>query len=381
MKNQADTTSGLCGWRDKALFTPGPLTTSRSVKQRMMMDYGSRDTEFIGIVADIRRRLLDLAGVSSDTHTAVLLQGSGTYGLEAAVHSCLRDEERLLVAVNGAYGKRMADIASKAGKQVVTLHWEEDAAIDCETIRQELESDPGITHVAACHCETTSGVLNPIEALGALCRKYNKHFIVDAMSSFGAIPLNLEESGISLLISSANKCIEGVPGFCFVLADKDFLASRRDISRSTVLDLQAQAAGLDGNGQFRFTPPTHVLAAFHQALLELESEGGVSARHERYKNNHRILVMGMDRLGFKRFLRDEIQAPIITSFFYPPDPAFDFVDFYTRLSDQGYVIYPGKVGKADCFRVGNIGRLFPADIFGLLDAIRRVLTVMGVQVS
>lgn len=364
--------------QDKILFTPGPLTTSLAVKQAMLRDLGSRDTEFIEIVRDIRSRLLRIAGGTADTHAAVLMQGSGTFSLEAVVSSTIPRGGKLLVAVNGAYGRRLLQMAAVHGIETVAVHTPEDRPVDPSEIAGRLRQEPAVTHFSACHCETTSGILNPVRELGAVVRDAGRVFFVDAMSTFGAVPVDLEESGIDYLVSSANKCIEGVPGFGFVLARLDRLQATEGMARTLSLDLLAQYRGLEQDGQFRFTPPTHALLAFRQALLELDQEGGVPGRGERYRRNHRTLLQGMRAMGFREYLRPDDQGPIITSFHYPSHGSFSFDTFYRRLSRQGFVIYPGKVGTADCFRIGTIGRIFPSDVEDLLSAIRRVLAEMNV---
>ena len=370
----------LAGWKDKILLTPGPLTTSRTVKQAMLRDLGSRDMEFMGIVRDLRNRLLALGGVDERSYAAIPMQGSGTFGLEAVITSAIPAKGRLLVAVNGAYGKRLAQMARIARIDTVTLDYPESSPVDPNDIARRLREDPAVTHVSACHCETTSGIMNPVREIGAAARKAGRVFFVDAMSSFGAVPVNLEDCGIDYLVSSANKCIEGVPGFSFVLARLETLLATEGWARTLSLDLLAQYRGLEASGQFRFTPPTHAILAFYQALLELEAEGGVEGRAARYRRNHETLVSGMRAMGFRQYLKPEHQGTIITSFHCPDHPDFSFEEFYRRLNEHNYVIYPGKVGNADCFRIGNIGRILPADIQGLLAAIRRVLEEMKIGV-
>lgn len=374
-----DESPRIPGWKDKALYTPGPLTTSASVKQAMLRDMGSRDEAFIAVVRSIRDQLVALAGADPEAYTAIPMQGSGTFGLEAVVASAIPPEGRLLVAINGAYGRRIAEMAERLGIGVACVEFTENEPVKPARIGVALEADPGVTHVAVCHCETTSGILNPVEEIGAVVHAAGKRYFVDAMSSFGAIPLKMPAAHIDYLVSSANKCIEGVPGFSFVIARLDALEEARDGARSLSLDLWAQYQGLEKNGQFRFTPPTHALLAFGQALEELEAEGGIAGRNARYTRNHRTLRAGTRCLGLKPYLPEAFQSPIITSFHYPADPAFDFVSFYQGLSARGYLIYPGKVGSADCFRIGTIGRLFEPDMQALVAAMRAVLKDMGVQ--
>lgn len=361
---------------DKTLFTPGPLTTSATVKHAMLRDLGSRDAEFVGTVAQIRERLLQLASISRDARwEAILIQGSGTFAIESVISSVIPSDGKLLVAINGAYGERAAEIAAKHGIKVVLVRSPEDQPLDLAGVRANSD---GVTHVFAVHCETTTGVLNPIADIGTLARERGATFIVDAMSSFGGVPIDVEAAQADYLISSANKCIEGVPGFAFVLARRDVLLTSEGYARSVSLDLVAQWRGLEANGQFRFTPPTHAILAFHEALRELDDEGGIVGRNTRYRANQNTLVDGMRDMRFRELVAPEHQSPIITTFHYPTHPRFAFDTFYQRLSDKGFVIYPGKLSQADCFRIGTIGRIFPADVEGLLAAIRGTLDQMGV---
>ena len=365
-------------WKDKILFTPGPLTTSRTVKQALLRDLGSRDYEFISIVADIRQRLLEIGGVADDGYAAIIMQGSGTFSLESVISSTIPPAGKLLVIINGAYGQRIAQIARVYDIQVVPLTYPENRKPDLAELAAALAADEAITSVAVIHCETTTGLINPIKEIGEIVKRFGKDYFVDAMSSFGAVPLNLVECGIDYLVSSANKCIEGIPGFGIILAKRDTLMKTKGYAQTFSLDLLAQLLRLEKDGQFRFTPPTHSLIAYHQALLELEAEGGVEGRAARYRANYQTLIAGMRALGFEEYLRPEDQGYIITSFTFPDHPNFNFEEFYRQLNDQDYVIYPGKVSQADCFRIGSIGRIFPADVNALLAAIREALQVMEV---
>ena len=367
------------GWKDKILFTPGPLTTSRTVKQAMLRDLGSRDYAFIGIISDIRQRLVALAGASPGEYEAVPIQGSGTFGIEAVLTSTVPRDGKVLVVINGAYGHRMVKICNVAGVACAALEFPENSVPDVSVIAKALEADPGITHVTVVHCETTTGIMNPIREIGAVAKAAGRVYFVDAMSSFGAVPIDAAACHIDYLVSSANKCIEGVPGFAFVIAKHDTFMATEGYSRTLSLDLLAQWKGLEANGQFRFTPPTHSLLAFHQALIELEQEGGVEGRAARYRHNYEILVEGMRAMGFAEYLPCELQGYIITSFRYPEHANFEFDEFYRRLNDRDYVIYPGKVSDADCFRIGHIGRIFEADVRALLAAIREILAEMDID--
>jgi 2-aminoethylphosphonate-pyruvate transaminase len=364
--------------RDPVLFTPGPLTTGRAVKAAMMRDVGSRDPAFVAVVAEIRRRLLAVAGVTqADGFEAVPLQGSGTYAVEAVISSATPPGGKWLVVSNGAYGDRIAEIAARHGIAHEVLRYSEEVRPDPADVERRLATDPTFTGVAAVHCETSTGMLNPIAEIGQVARRHGKTYAVDSMSAFGGIEFDLRTSGVDFLVSSANKCLEGVPGFAFVLCRTEALRKCRGQSRTLCLDLYDQWAALERTGQFRFTPPTHALLAFRQALDDLDREGGVAARARRYRRNQRTLRAGMRVLGFTEFLPPALQGPVITAFRYPTDGPFDFAAFYEGLQRRGFVIYPGKVSQADCFRIGTIGRISPRHVRQLLDAVREVLDEMS----
>lgn len=365
---------------DKLLFTPGPLTTSLTVKQSMLRDAGSWHFEFNAIVRSVRERLLGVAGLSRAAgYECVLLQGSGTFGVEAVFATCVPPQGRVLVLANGAYGERMTQMLKHARIDHLVLRTPEDTPNDPGALDQALQSDSSITHVAAVHCETTTGILNPVLQLGQVAKAHGRPFIVDAMSTFGAVPIDFKGAGIDYLISSANKCIEGVPGFSFVIARRETLLACEGYARSLSLDLLGQLKGFEKNDQFRYTPPTHSILAFQTALDELDQEGGVAARGERYLRNHQVLIEGMRQLGFRSYLPPSVQSYIITSFYFPADPRFTFLEFYHKLSDKGFIIYPGKISQADTFRIGSIGRLFEADMRSLLAAIAETVAEMGLK--
>lgn len=356
------------------LFTPGPLTTSATVKEAMLKDMGSRDYAFMNAVREIRSGLLTLANVSKEKgYECVIIQGSGTFGVESVISSVIGEKEKLLVLANGAYGERIAKMAKIHRLNHEVVRFDEDTIVTPESVEKYLAANSEITHVACIHSETTTGLFNPIGAIGEVCKKYGKVFIVDAMSSFGGVVMDMSAMNIDFLISSSNKCIEGVPGFAFALCKKSELEKAKGQARSLSLDIYDQWAGLEANGQFRFTPPTLSIMAFQQAMKELEIEGGVAAREKRYKANKSILDEGMHRMDFKQYLAPEIQGHIITSFLYPDTPKFRFNEFYSKLNDRGFVIYPGKLSKADAFRIGNIGQIFPEDVKALLEAIAIVM--------
>lgn len=369
---------------DKRLFTPGPLTTSAGVKRAMLHDLGSRDEVFLAAVREVRTRLLALYDLSqAQGWEAIPLQGSGTYAVESVLSSIMPRPEhgrgKLLALVNGAYGERIVTMAGVHGIPCEALRSGEDSPVAPERVRSALRRDPELTHVALVHVETTSGVLNPLDAIGQIVQAERRVFFVDAMSSFGALPIDFEASAIDFLASSANKCLEGIPGLAFVIARRAALERARGQARSLALDLHAQWRGLEKDGQFRFTPPTQTVLALRQALRELESEGGVAARGARYRANNERLRQGMEGLGFRAYVPREHAGPIIGTFLYPPHPRFDFQAFYRGLSTRGFLIYPGKLTQAECFRLGNIGRLFTADMDALLAAVPSVLQEMGVE--
>ena len=368
--------------RDKILFTPGPLSTSLSVKQAMLRDLGSRDIEFIETVKEIRCSLVALGNLPSSQFTAIPMQGSGTFAVESVITSYVpKVNGKLFIVSNGSYGLRIEQIAKTLGLNIVHLNYPETQWPNLDEVEEVLKSQKDITNVACVHCETSSGIINPVEKIGLLAQKHNPTatVFVDAMSSFGGVPLDIANSNIHFVVSSANKCIQGVPGFGFILAHKERLLACAGQSRSLSLDLVAQYKGLENEGQFRFTPPTHSLLAFRQAMRELVEEGGIEARSRRYQHNKAVLQKGMEQFGFKELLSPEVSSYVITTYLFPSHPNFKFNEFYQRLNQKNFVIYPGKVTKADCFRIGSIGHLFPTDVEGLLGAIRDVCADMGVS--
>ena len=351
------------------LLTPGPLSTSKGVRKAMLQDWCTWDDDYnVGIVQNIRHRLVRMATKDFDAYTAVLMQGSGSFGVEACLGTTVPADGKVLIVTNGTYGQRMVQIAEQLKIPFVRLDCEETETPSLHEIGQLLKSDGKITHAAVVHCETTTGMLNPLEEIAELVKRHNRVLIVDAMSSFGGIPMDISKLGIDFLISSSNKCIQGVPGFSFVIVRKDQLMNCKGNSRSLALDLFDQWEQMEPSGKWRFTSPTHVVRAFYQALNELEEEGGIEARNRRYKENHELLVKGMLSLGFQALLPKEVQSPIITSFLFP-DSDFDFAKFYQKVKQRGFVLYPGKISKVDTFRIGNIGEVYPEDIKRLVNAL------------
>jgi len=364
---------------DPLLLTPGPLTTAKSVKEVMVHDWGSRDAGFIAINRAVLARLPELIHGSADFVT-VPMQGSGTFAVEAMLTTFVPPEGEVLVLINGAYGhraKRILDIARRAS---VVHETPEDTPPDLAEVERILAQSRTVTHVFAVHCETTSGILNPIPKIAAIAEKHGKSLLIDSMSAFGALPLDARTTRFDAVAASANKCIEGVPGLGFVLCRRTALGQTAGNATTLVLDLFDQHQALEKTGQYRFTPPIHVIVAFHQSLEEHAAEGGVAGRGARYAENCRVLVEGMRALGFATLLPDDLQAPIIVTFHMPKDPRFDFQRFYDGLKARGYVIYPGKLTVADSFRIGCIGRLDAGDMRGALGAVREVLEELGLAV-
>ena len=361
------------------LLTPGPLTTSRTVKLAMLADWGSRDVEFRKIVGNIRKRILRLANCDS-SYECVIMQGSGTFAIEAALGSLCPDKRRkTLVVANGAYGDRAAQILERIGRPYLKIDKGDSAVPSVDEVVTMLDADKAISHVWMVHCETTSGIVNPIQEIGQAVKLHDKVFMLDAMSSFGALPLDMVDLKLDVMVSSSNKCLEGVPGFSFVVLKRDLLEASAGASHSVVLDLFDQWRGLETSGQFRFTPPTHALVAFDQALKEHEQQGGVEGRGARYARNARALIVGMREIGFSTLLDDNVSGPIIQTFLTPSDPNFHFERFYEALRVRGFTIYPGKLTKRPSFRIGTIGQIDERIIGAALSAIRDTLGEMGVK--
>lgn len=356
------------------LLTPGPLTTTETIKKEMMTDHCTWDGEYKDITQTIRKTLLELAHVSEEQYTVVLMQGSGTFGVESVLTSAVGKKGKLLIAANGAYGERMEDIAKHAGLQYKILNFHYNETPDAEVIAKEIENDPAITHVSMVHCETTSGILNDIEVVAKKVKELGRVFIVDAMSSFGGVDIEVEKLGIDYIISSANKCIQGVPGFSFIICQKDELAKCEGQAVSLSLDLFDQWKEMGKDGKWRFTSPTHVVLAFAKALEELKEEGGIPARNKRYSDNNQLLIQKMNELGFRSYIDRTHQSPIITTFFYPEAADFSFEEMYTFIKERGYAIYPGKLTDANVFRIGNIGEIYKEDIEKLCNIFEEYLS-------
>ena len=358
------------------LLTPGPLTTTMSVKQEMLFDHCTWDDDYKRITQEIRAELVRLAHCDPDAYTAVLLQGSGTFGDEAVLTGVVGDDEKVLVCTNGAYGDRMVEVCRHARVAHAVYAEPYDDIPHAETVAQILDDDPAITHVMMVHSETTSGLLNDVEAVGREVHARGRVFMVDAMSSFACVDMPVEDWHIDVMVSSANKGIQGVPGFTFILCRRDLIEASAGKARSLSMDLYDQWRVMERDGKWRYTSPTHVVLAFAQALRELDEEGGIAARSARYAENQRLLAERMGRLGFRTFLTHH-QGPIITTFLYPEGAPYTFEEMYAYIKARGYVIYPGKLTEEETFRIGNIGEIYPEDIMNVTDAFADFLAEHG----
>jgi 2-aminoethylphosphonate-pyruvate transaminase len=363
---------------DPILLTPGPLTTSLRTKQAMLNDWGSWDSAFNGITASIRRDLVDIVG-GSGAYTCVPLQGSGTFSVEAALGTLVPRDGKVLVPNNGAYCARIVRICNYLGRQVVDLPVPEDQPATGAIVESALAADPSITHVAQVHCETGAGVLNDLEGVAQVCARRGVGLIVDAMSSFAALPIDVGRVPFDALIAASGKCLEGVPGMGFVIVKKAVLEARAGNAHSLAMDLHAQYVYMEKTTQWRYTPPTHVVAALRAAIDQYLEEGGQPARLARYRANCETLVTGMAALGFRTFLRPEVQAPIIVTFHAPADPAYDFKTFYAKTRERGYILYPGKLTQVETFRVGCIGAIDPNEMRNVVSAVGATLKDMGIK--
>ena len=363
---------------DPILLTPGPLTTSLRTKQAMLNDWGSWDSAFNAITASLRKDLVDIVGGGAE-YTCVPLQGSGTFSVEAAIGTVVPRAGRVLVPNNGAYCARIVRICKVLGRAVVDLAVAEDQPVTGAVVEAALAADPSITHVAQVHCETGAGVLNDLASIADVCAKRGKGLIVDAMSSFAALPIDVRTTPFDALIAASGKCLEGVPGMGFVIVRKAVLEARAGNAHSLAMDLHDQYVYMEKTTQWRYTPPTHVVAALRVAVDQFKEEGGQPARLARYTRNCETLVNGMAELGFRTFLASAVQAPIIVTFHAPSDPAYDFRTFYEKTRERGYILYPGKLTQVETFRVGCIGAIDPNEMRNVVSAVGETLKDMGIK--
>jgi len=360
------------------LLTPGPLTTSYAVKEAMLRDWGSWDGDFRAMTVELREGLLALTGDTEDVLDCVPMQGSGSFAVEAMIGSFVPKSGKVLVLANGAYGKRAAETVKYLDRGLSFVDKGDYMPPRGDEVAAILATDPDITHVLAIHCETSSGILNPVKEISDAVEAAGRKLLVDSMSAFGAVDLDINEVRYEAMVSSANKCIEGVPGFGFIIASKDALEAAKGNSHSLSLDVHAQWAHMNKTGQWRFTPPTHVVAAFMVALRAHKDEGGVAARGARYTRNRDVMVAGMRDLGFETLLKDRWLSPIIVTFFCPADERFEFTRFYELMKDKGFIIYPGKLTAVDSFRIGCIGQMDEHVMRNVVRAAKEALTEMGV---
>lgn len=360
------------------LLTPGPLTTSARTKQSMLRDWGSWDADFNQITARLREGLLRIVH-GQGTHECVPLQGSGTFSVEAAIGTLVPRNGHVLVPVNGAYCQRIAKICKVLGRKLTTHEYAEDAQVRPEDIDRLLAADPSITHVALVHCETSTGILNPLHEIALVAQKHGKGLIVDAMSSFGALEIDARVTPFDAVIAASGKCLEGVPGMGFVLARRAALERCEGNSHSLAMDLYDQWVYMNKTTQWRFTPPTHVVAALDAALSQYFEEGGLAARGGTYARNCRTLIDGLAKLGLRSFLPAQIQAPIIVTFHAPADARYEFKAFYNAVKERGYILYPGKLTTVETFRVGCMGQLGERGMAGAIEAVAAVLRDMGIR--
>jgi 2-aminoethylphosphonate-pyruvate transaminase len=363
---------------DPILLTPGPLTTSAETKSAMLSDWGSWDGAFNELTASVCRDLVAIVDAQAE-HVCVPLQGSGTFAVEAALGTLVPRGGKVLVPDNGSYCKRIVRILGYLGREAIVLPHGEQEPADPMRIDAALGADPAITHVAQVHCETGTGILNPLAEIAGIVAKRGRGLIVDAMSSYGAIPIDARTLRFDALIAASGKCLEGVPGMGFVIARRTVLERSAGNSSSLAMDLLDQWQYLQKTGQWRFTPPTHVVAALRAAINQYQAQGGLAARLARYTENCAALVSGMRAMGFRTFLPDALQAPIIVTFHSPPDPKYDFAEFYRRVRDRGFTLYPGKLTAVDTFRVGCIGAIGAGSLRQAVAAVADTLREMGVN--
>ena len=364
--------------RDPILLTPGPLTTALATKVAMLRDWGSWDSSFNAITATVREQLLDVVSAQG-SHVCVPMQGSGTFAVEAAVNTLVPRDGHLLVLINGAYGKRLAKLAQMMGRRVSVFGTAENLPTTPADVERLLSGDASITHVGLIHCETSTGIRNPLADIASVVARHGKRLIIDAMSSFGALPIDARAVPFDALVAASGKCIEGPPGMGFVIARKTSLEAAAGNCSSLSLDLHDQWQYMERTTQWRYTPPTHVVAAFATALDTHIAEGGQPARLARYERNCDTLVRGMEALGFRPFLDAAIQAPIIVTFHAPADPRYTFREFYDRVREKGYILYPGKLTEVETFRVGCIGAIGPEEMRQAVNAIGDTLVEMGIE--
>ena len=364
------------------LLNPGPATTSDTVKlAQVVPDICPREKEFGDVMEFVSKELTNFVG-SNDKYTTVLFGGSGTASVEAILSSVV-DDGTIIIINNGAYGQRMCEIAEVYNLNYIeykSSHIEEINLIELEDIieKHNLEntrSDKApISHIAVIHHETTTGILNDIKAIGSICKKHEIEMIVDAMSSYAGIPINMDEMNIKYLASSSNKCIQGMAGISFVIANKESLENTKNIkARNLYLNIYKQYSYFKDNYQMRFTPPVQVLYALKQAIIEAKEET-IDKRHERYKECCKILWNGLDKLKLKKLVNEKASSMLLTSIVEPEIKGYSFDDLHDYLYNKGFTIYPGKVASKNTFRIANIGLIYPENINKFIEILEEYFT-------
>jgi 2-aminoethylphosphonate aminotransferase len=362
------------------LLNPGPATTSEAVKAALVIpDICPREVEFCAQLAEVRQRLAGLAG-NPEQITAIPVVGSGTTALEAALISLVPAGGRVIFIDNGVYGRRLVEIARTYGIAHQVIAFGDAKPVDLAKVEAVLEASAAVaTHLAFVHHETSSGMLNPLDELTRLAGRFDLAVLVDAMSSFGAIPIRVGEGGVDALVSSANKCLQAMPGLAFAIATRSSLERVRGTKpRSYVLDLVAEFDQLEKTGQMRFTCPPQIVSALHRALLELEVEG-LSERRRRYRHSMQTLVRGLGKLGFELLLEEPHQSQILVAVREPPEPWYDFGELHDALYRLGFTIYPGHPsagGGESNFRLSVLGDIDARDIEAFLAALGDCLSRM-----
>jgi 2-aminoethylphosphonate-pyruvate transaminase len=363
--------------RDRILLTPGPLTTTLRTKLAMLKDWGSWDADFNAVTMRLRSQLLDIVH-AQDSHVLVPLQGSGTFSVEAAVATVVPRDGHVLVLDNGAYCKRAMKLTQMMGRKATGLAFAEDAAVSPAALDAKLKHDASITHVVLIHCETGTGVLNPLAEVAHVCERHGKGLIIDAMSSFGALPIDARSMRFDALVAASGKCLEGVPGMGFVFLRRAVLDACAGNSQSLAMDLYDQYQYMEKTTQWRFTPPTHVMVALAEAVAQFFEEGGQPARLARYQDNCNTLIDGLTAQGLRPFLKPELQAPIIVTWHAPSHPAYDFKRFYAAAKQRGFLLYPGKLTEVETFRVGCIGAIGRNEMQQAVNAVAETLRELGI---
>jgi 2-aminoethylphosphonate aminotransferase len=354
------------------LLNPGPATTTDTVKKSLVVpDICPREREFSVLLNEIRNDLVRIVH-GDDQYTSVLFAGSGTAVMDSVINSVIPGNKKIAVIVNGAYGERLVRIARtyKIPCLPIIFDWREKP--DLKKLDRLLKNDTSVCCVALVHHETTTGILNPITEVGRIVKKYNCTYIVDAISSYAGIPIDIKESKADFLLSTSNKCIQGMAGLAFVVCKKSALESIKNYEkRSFYLDLYNQYDYLEKTGQTPFTPPVQIAYALKQAIKEYFEEGG-DRRYARYTENWKTLRSGLLDLGFTLLLKEDQESHILLTVIEPEAKNFDFEKMHDYLYDLGFTIYPGKL-KQKTFRLANMGAIYPADITAFLTALKEYL--------